>query len=80
MSRSDVTQIRPLLYIGERRSARLAESLQLPVVKSTCPMDRTSKRREVKALLPGATEPGFTAEVSGYGCQREAASACIVTV
>ena len=51
MSRSDVTQIRPLLYIGELRSAKLAESLALPVVKSTCPMDRTSKRQEVKDLL-----------------------------
>ncbi len=53
MSRSDVTQIRPLVYAGELRSARLAETLRLPVVESTCPMDKTSKRAEVKALLTG---------------------------
>ena len=35
MSRADVTQIRPLLYIGEQRSANLAGQLELPVVKST---------------------------------------------
>ena len=51
LSRSDVTQIRPLLYIGEQRSANLAKQLELPVVKSTCPMDHTSKRQEIKDLL-----------------------------
>ena len=51
MSRADVTQIRPLLYIGEQRSANLAKQLELPVVKSTCPMDHTSKRQEIKDLL-----------------------------
>ena len=51
MSRADVTQIRPLLYIGEQRSANLAGQLDLPVVKSTCPMDHTSKRQEIKILL-----------------------------
>ena len=51
LSRSDVTQIRPLLYIGEQRSANLAGQLELPVVKSTCPMDHTSKRQEIKILL-----------------------------
>lgn len=30
MSRADVTQIRPLLYIGEQRSANLAKQLELP--------------------------------------------------
>ena len=51
MDRMDVTMIRPLLYVGELRSARLAEALKLPVVQSTCPLDRTSKRREIKALM-----------------------------
>ena len=51
MVRMDVTMIRPMLYIGEQRSANLARSLSLPVVHSTCPMDRTSKRREAEAVL-----------------------------
>ena len=67
MSRSDVTQIRPLLYIGELRSAKLAESLRLPVVKSTCPMDRTSKRQEIKDLLSALsrTYPDLRSKVFG---------------
>ncbi len=67
MSRSEVTQIRPLLYIGELRSARLAESLHLPVVVSTCPMDRTSKRREIKELLDALskTYPDLRSKVFG---------------
>lgn len=67
MSRADVTQIRPLLYIGEQRSANLARQLDLPVVKSTCPMDRTSKRQEIKDLLTAlsAQYPDLRSKVFG---------------
>jgi tRNA(Ile)-lysidine synthase TilS/MesJ len=51
MDRMDVTMIRPLLYVGEQRSANMAAALALPVVESTCPLDRTSKRREAAAVL-----------------------------
>ena len=51
MSRADVTQIRPLLYAGEKRIANLAAALELPVVESTCPEDKNSKRQEIKELL-----------------------------
>ena len=56
MDRMDVTMIRPLLYVGEQRSANMADALSLPVVKSTCPMDRTSKRREAEAVLDKLSE------------------------
>ena len=67
LSRSDVTQIRPLLYVGELRCARLAESLALPVVKNTCPMDTTSKRKEIKDLLAQMSEtyPDLRSKVFG---------------
>ena len=67
LSRSDVTQIRPLLYIGEQRSANLAGQLELPVVKSTCPMDHTSKRQEIKDLLTtlSAQYPDIRSKVFG---------------
>ena len=51
LDRSGMVQIRPMLYAGEQRVATLAEKLALPVVKTTCPMDNTSKRAEFKALL-----------------------------
>ena len=67
MSRADVTQIRPLLYIGEQRSANLARQLELPVVKSTCPMDHTSKRQEIKDLLTSLSQqyPDLRSKVFG---------------
>ena len=67
MSRADVTQLRPLLYIGEQRSANLARQLELPVVKSTCPMDHTSKRQEIKDLLTtlSAQYPDVRSKVFG---------------
>jgi tRNA(Ile)-lysidine synthase TilS/MesJ len=51
MSRADVTQIRPMLYIGEGVSKSLAEKCNLPVVSNPCPMNGVSKREEVKSLL-----------------------------
>ena len=67
MDRMDVTMIRPLLYIGELRSAKMAEALSLPVVTSTCPMDRTSRRREVKDLLDALsrTYPDLRSRIFG---------------
>lgn len=51
LDRSGVTQIRPLLYVPERDVIGLANRLALPVVKSTCPKDTDSKRREIQALV-----------------------------
>ena len=67
LDRSGVTQIRPLLYVGEQRSANMARQLDLPVVVSTCPMDRTSKRREIKELLDALskTYPDLRSKIFG---------------
>lgn len=51
MSRADVTQIRPMLYVGEGTAASLAKRYELPVTPSNCPMDGVSKREEVKQLI-----------------------------
>jgi len=51
MSRADVTQIRPMLYIGENTVRSLAERYSLPVVKNPCPMDERSRRHEIKELV-----------------------------
>ena len=51
LDRSGVTQIRPLIYAGEKKIAALAADLCLPVVENPCPEDRTSKRYEIKKLL-----------------------------
>ena len=67
MSRSDVWQIRPMVYAGEQRIANLAEALELPIVENPCPMDRTSKRHEIKELLKSmsAQYPDLKSKVFG---------------
>ena len=51
LDRTDITQIRPLLYCQESDIRRVAAKLHLPVVRNTCPMDGHSRRQEVKELL-----------------------------
>ena len=67
LDRSGVTQIRPLVYAGEKKIASLAEALRLPVVENPCPMDKSSKRHEVKELLAAlsADYPDMKSKVFG---------------
>ena len=51
MSRTGITQIRPMLYIGEGTIRNLAARYDLPVVHNPCPKDGVSKREEVKQLI-----------------------------
>lgn len=51
LSRTGVTQIRPMLYVGEKAISSFAYRQQLPVVFNTCPADKSTKRQEVKELL-----------------------------
>lgn len=51
LDRSDVTQIRPLLYCHEDEIRRTVEKLQLPVVHNPCPADGSSRRQEIKELI-----------------------------
>lgn len=66
-ARSGITLIRPLLYVGEKRCAGLAAALNLPVTESTCPMDKTSRRREAKAALDAlsAAYPDLRSKIFG---------------
>lgn len=51
MDRSGITQIRPMLYAEEKRVVGLARKYAFPIVESTCPMDKTSKRALVKQYM-----------------------------
>ena len=51
LNRTDVTQIRPLLYCREDEIRRTAERLRLPVVHNPCPADGSSRRQEIKDLI-----------------------------
>lgn len=51
MSRADIYQIRPMIYAQERQVEKVCAHLGLPTVENTCPMDKNSKRREIKELV-----------------------------
>ena len=67
LDRSGVTQIRPLVYAGEKKIAAVARALALPVVENPCPMDKTSKRHEIKQLLAAmsADYPDMKSKIFG---------------
>ena len=51
LDRTDVTQLRPLLYVEERDVRNTVARLGLPVVDNPCPANGSTKREEFKDLL-----------------------------
>ena len=51
LSRTDITLIRPMIYLPEKDVRYFANSVELPVVKSPCPADGNTQREEMKKLL-----------------------------
>ena len=68
LDRTDLTVIRPLIYMLEADVIGFVNKYELPVVKSPCPADGHTKREYIKYLLreinlesPGVKERMFTA-------------------
>ena len=51
LSRKDLTRIRPLLLTEDRDIKTFVKKASLPVMKSPCPMDKTSERAKMKDML-----------------------------
>ena len=51
MSRSDLTLIRPMIYLPEKHVIHMQRELNLPVYKNPCPVDGHTKRTEMKELI-----------------------------
>jgi len=51
LDRTGVVQIRPMLYIHEKTVDNFAKRMQLPVVENRCPVDKHTKREEIKQLV-----------------------------
>ncbi len=71
LDRTELTVIRPLLYMKEADVIGFVNKNNLPVVKSACPVDGYTKREYIKQLLkslneesPGVRERIFTAIVN----------------
>lgn len=67
LSRTGVTQIRPMLYVGEKAVESFASRMELPVVRNTCPADKHTKRQEIKELIASMQEqyPDLKTKVFG---------------
>lgn len=67
LTRTGITQIRPLLYCGEGMVRGVARRLELPIVKNPCPADGFTKRQEVKELVADLSHryPGLKDRVFG---------------
>lgn len=51
LDRTGIVQIRPMLYIHEKTVDNFARRQELPVIENRCPVDKTTKREEVKKLI-----------------------------
>lgn len=67
LDRTQITQIRPLLYCGENLIRHTVERLQLPVVQNPCPANGSTKRQEIKELIYelNGRYPGLKARTFG---------------
>jgi len=67
MSRTGITQIRPMLYVGEGAIRSLVRHMDLPVVQNACPVDGATQRETVKTLIRelSARYPDLKSKVFG---------------
>lgn len=67
LDRTGIIQIRPMLYIHEKTVDSFALRQNLPVIENRCPVDKTTKRTEIKNLIYGlsATYPDLKERIFG---------------
>lgn len=67
LSRKDLTVIRPMIFATEKEVAAAARRENLPIVKSPCPMDKTSERQKVKELIAALEKdyPNLRGKITG---------------
>lgn len=67
LDRTGIVQIRPMLYVHEQSVDNFAIRQGLPVLKNRCPVDKQTKREEVKKLIYnlGATYPELKERIFG---------------
>ena len=67
LDRTGVIQIRPMLYIHEKTVDNFAKRMELPVLENRCPVDKETKREEIKKLIYdlSATYPDLRERIFG---------------
>ena len=51
LERTGIIQIRPMLYMHEQTIDHFANRMNLPVIQNRCPVDKRTKREEIKKLV-----------------------------
>lgn len=51
LDRTGIIQIRPMLYLHEKTVDGFVQRSQLPVIHNRCPVDKNTKREEIKQLI-----------------------------
>ena len=67
LDRTGIIQIRPMLYIHEQTIDNFVTRENLPVVRNRCPVDKRTKREEIKKLVYdlSATYPDLKERIFG---------------
>ncbi len=67
LDRTGIVQIRPMLYIHEKTIDSFAVRQNLPVLSNRCPVDKHTKREEIKTLVYdlSATYPDLKERIFG---------------
>ena len=67
LDRTGIIQIRPMLYIHEKTVDSFAKRQNLPVLSNRCPVDKNTKREEIKKLVYdlSATYPDLKERIFG---------------
>ncbi len=67
LDRTGIIQIRPMLYIHEQTIDNFVSRRRLPVLENRCPVDKQTKREEIKKLIYdlSATYPDLKDRVFG---------------
>ena len=67
LDRTGIIQIRPMLYIHEKTVDSFAVRQNLPILENRCPVDKTTKRTEIKNLIYdlSATYPDLKERIFG---------------
>ncbi len=62
MDRSNITLIRPFIYVEEKYLSGLARRYNLPIIHNPCPQDKNTKREDIKKLVESLDDK--------YGCKQ----------
>lgn len=70
LSRKDISIIRPLAFAPEKEIRSCANRNNLPIVKSRCPVDGTTKRQETKEFLERMEKDSEGFKLRLFGAMR----------